>query len=223
MPQSTTDMSDPGPSTPEGRYGARLARRSTAEVLQSRLMAQERRNLEEAFRRIAEDGALVSAAQTVVTARRRFVQGAGKSLAYAALLAADLHTAMSNVILVDGAAVRPVDVLAEAGERDVLVAYSFRRYRTVTLDVVREFARAGGRVVLVTDTVDNPVSSSASELIVVPTASESYADSSTAVAAASLILSTLSTARAKGAARRMRLRSDMADSLGLYFHHEEDS
>lgn len=205
-----------GLASPEQRLGARLARRSSAEVLQARLIEQERANLDEAFVHLTEDGSLIAAAGIIVAARRRFITGLGKSAGYATLMAADLKASLSKVTLIDGAAVRPLDVLAEVSETDVLIAYSFRRYRSSTLDVIAEFANAGGAVVLITDAEDNPVASSANALVVVPTASESYADSATAVAAASLILSTLVTASAKGAARRMEARSAIAERLGLY-------
>ncbi|HHW50349.1 MAG TPA: MurR/RpiR family transcriptional regulator [Pseudoclavibacter sp.] len=183
-------------------------------------MQQESANLEEAFTHLRDSGALVEAAGIIVAARRRFIIGLGKSAGYAALIAADLQTSLSRVTLIDGASVRPVDVLAEVGDSDALVAFSFRRYREDTIRIVREFATAGGHVVLITDTEHNPAADSAEQVVVVPTASESYADSATAVAAASLILSTLVTASAKGARRRMETRSHIAERLGLYHHQE---
>lgn len=215
------EVENSGLRSPEQRLGARLARRSSAEVLQTRLMEQERTNLDEAFRRLSDEGSLVAAAGLIVAARRRFILGLGKSMGFATLLAADLQAGISRVTLIDGATVRPLDVLAEVAESDALVAFSFRRYRQSTIDVVTEFAQAGGRVVLVTDTDENPAAERADALVVVPTTSESYADSATAVAAASLILSTLVTSSAKGAGRRMEARSVIAERLGLYHSPEE--
>ncbi len=211
-----------GLTSPEQRLGARLARKSSAEMLQARLIEQEQANLAEAFAHLTQSGSLIAAATVVVAARRRFVLGMGKSLGYATLLAADLQASVSKVTMIDGAVVRPLDVLAEVTETDVLIAYSFRRYRQTTIDVVTEFAAAGGSVVLITDTPEHPAAEVADALIVVPTASESYADSATAVAAASLILSTLVTARAKGAGRRMEARSVLAERLSLYHSNQEE-
>lgn len=210
-----------GLTTPEQRLGARLARKSSAETLQARLIEQEKANLDEAFAHLTENGSLLVASAVIVAARRRFILGNGKSLGFATLMAADLQTSLSKVTLIDGGAVRPLDVLAEVTESDVLVAYSFRRYRTDTLTVIAEFAAAGGKVVLITDTDHHPSASAADALVIVPTASESYADSATAVAAASLILTTLVTASAKGAGRRMEARSAIAERLGLYHTAQE--
>lgn len=217
------DVDNRGLNTPEQRLGARLTRKSSAEVLQARLMEQESANLAEAFAHLTAEGSLIAAASTIVAARRRFVLGNGKSLGYATLMSADLQTSLSKVSLIDGATVRPLDVLAEVTETDVLIAYSFRRYRTETIHIVAEFAKHGGSVVLITDTDDNPAAAYADTLVVVPTASESYADSATAVAAASLMLSTLVTASSKGAGRRMEARSAIAERLGLYYAHQETS
>ncbi|SER95044.1 DNA-binding transcriptional regulator, MurR/RpiR family, contains HTH and SIS domains [Propionibacterium cyclohexanicum] len=201
--------------TPGARYRARIETTSAA-TLQSRLIASEVSNLTEAFDRLAADGSVCRAAALTVKARRRFVIGSGKSHAYATLLAADLSTAVAQVNLVDDSSTSLLDLLSDVRESDVLVAFSFRRYRRSTVAAAREFTAAGGTVVAVTDDEAAPLAEHARELVVVATDSASYADSPTAVAATSHVLATLTTASAKGARRRFADRDRISEDLGLY-------
>ncbi|GAB3490428.1 MurR/RpiR family transcriptional regulator [Nocardiopsis coralliicola] len=200
----------------EDRFSARLQRPSSSEALQRRLIEQEARNLREALQRVEADGSVARAAAAVVAARRRFITGAGKSFAYASLLATDLAAGLSNTVLVDGAVARPLDVLAEVRSSDVLVAVSMRRYRRETVSFAEHFAAAGGRVVAITDDAAAPLSATAHETIAVTTDSASYADSPTAVAAVVHLLTTLTTASSKGARRRLAERGRISRTLGTY-------
>jgi DNA-binding MurR/RpiR family transcriptional regulator len=203
--------------SPEERYGARLGKRSSAAVLQGRLVERERRNLDEALRQIETDGSALRVTALVVAARRRFVIGTGKSFAYASLLAGDLSAGLSQVTLIDGAIVRPLDVLTEVRNSDVLIAFSVRSSRLNTIDVSQRFRAAGGTVVAVTDEPDAPICAIATESIVVSTDSVSYADSPTAIAAVIHVLSTLATASAKGARRRLAERDRLSRALNTYY------
>ncbi|WP_298326591.1 SIS domain-containing protein [Haloactinopolyspora sp.] len=204
-------------ASPGQRFGARLQRPSSAVALQSRVIDQETRNLAEAFDLVTADGSVISAAATIVAARRRFVAGTGKAFAYACLLSADLSAGMSNVTLVDGTVVRPLDVLSDVRDTDVLVTVSLRRYRRETVLIAEQFAQAGGTVVAVTDAADAPVAGIAAQAIVVPTGSASFADSPTAVAAVVHLLATVTTASAKGARRRLAERDRLSRELDLYW------
>ncbi|TDC53099.1 SIS domain-containing protein [Jiangella ureilytica] len=204
-------------SSQSQRFGARLQRPSSAAALQARVIEQETRTLADAFERVAADGSVAAAAATVVAARRRFVAGTGKSFAYASLLAVDLSAGLANVTLIDGTLVRHVDVLADVRDTDVLVAVSLRRYRRETVALAERFAAAGGAVVAVTDTAESPLVAAAGQSIVVPTASASFTDSPTAVAAVVHLLATLTTASAKGARRRLAERDRLARDLDLYW------
>lgn len=205
--------------TPNERYGARLNQRSSSLVLQEKIVQREQQNLEEALARVVQDGSAVRLAATVVAARRRFVAGSGKSLAYATLLATDLSAGLSLVTLIDDAVVRAVDILSEVRNADVLIAFSMRRYRRDTIQLCREFKNAGGSVLVITDDRDAPAAKVADETLVVTTESASYADSPTAVAAVCHLVTTLATASAKGARRRLADRDRVAHRLALY---EED-
>jgi DNA-binding MurR/RpiR family transcriptional regulator len=218
-----TPLRDPGPprdpATPDERFAQRLggsAGSGSADALQRRVAAQEAEHLPGALAAVVEQGSLPRAAALVVGARRRFVSGTAKSYGHAALLAGDLAVGLSHVHLVDGATVPALDVLSEVSSSDVLVAYSFRRYRRETVQLARHFAAAGGVLVAVTDHPDAPLAEVAAEVVVVDTESASYADSPTAVVAVSHVLATLAAASAKGARRRIATRDRLAHDLGLY-------
>lgn len=209
-------------ATPGQRFGARLGkdtpdRPSSSAALQARLIRQETHTLDEAFDRVSADGSVLDAASAVVAARRRFVVGTGKAFAYASLFAIDLSNGLSHVSLVDGTLVRHLDILTEVRDTDVLVAFSFRRYRRETVTFAEQFAAAGGTVVAVTDDDDSPLTTIARQVVVVPTDSASHVDSPTAVAAVVHLLATLTTASAKGARRRLADRDRIAAALDIHW------
>ena len=151
-----------------------------------------------------------------VAARRRFIIGSAKSFSYASLLAFDLGVGLSQVTLIDGTVVRGVDVLADVRSNDLMVAFSFRRYRRDTVEIARRFVDAGGELVAVTDFEDAPLAKIADQCIYVATGSASYVDSPTVVASVLHVLATLTTASAKGARRRLVERDRLNTELGLY-------
>ncbi len=104
----------------------------------------------------------------------------------------ELSAGLANVTLSDGTIVRPLDILSDVRSTDVLVACSLSRYRRYTFDVVAPFRESGGTVVLITDSPTAPL-----------------------VALAIHILATLTTASAKGAARRQLERDRLSEDLGL--------
>ena len=202
-------------ASPHERYDARLQRRSSA-MLQRRVVEQERASIDEALDQILTDESIAQAAARIVAARRRFIIGSAKSFSYASLLAFDLGVGLSQVTLIDGTVVRGVDVLADVRANDLMVAFSFRRYRRDTVEIARRFVEAGGELVAVTDFEDAPLAKLADQCIYVATGSASYVDSPTVVASVLHVLATLTTASAKGARRRLVERDRLNTELGLY-------
>ncbi|HEY3562603.1 MAG TPA: SIS domain-containing protein [Kribbella sp.] len=202
-------------TSPQERYDARLQRRSST-LLQRRVVEQERASIDEALDQILTDESIAQAAARIVAARRRFIVGSAKSFSYASLLAFDLGAALSQVTLIDGTVVRGIDVLADVRSNDLMVAFSFRRYRRDTVDIAQRFAEAGGELVAVTDFEDAPLAKIADQAIYVATGSASYVDSPTVVASVLHVLATLTTASAKGARRRLVERDRLNTELGLY-------
>ncbi|GIF12753.1 MurR/RpiR family transcriptional regulator [Actinoplanes teichomyceticus] len=204
--------------TPAGRFARNVQRRS-ARVLKQRVLEQQRAEFDQALRWAAEQDAIERAAALIVSARRRFLIGYGKSLSYASLLAADLSAGLSGVHLVDGTPMRALDVLSDIRRGDLLVAVSLERYRRETVEVASAYARHGGELVLVTDAEDAPLAGIATARIVVGAGSASYVNSPTSIALALHLLATLTIASSKGAGRRLRERDALAAELGLHIGH----
>ena len=220
-------MTTPGPtfgshqehqslSTAGERYRARLQQRSLSSVLQQRVIEKETETLAAALANVKDDNSAIVVAGLIVAARRRFVVGSGKSFAYATLLARDLSGGLAEVFLIDNTVIRSIEILRETKSTDVLVAFSFRRYRRDTLELCKQFIAAGGTVVAITDQQDSPITALAAATITVPTDSVSSADSPTAVVAIVHLVTTLCTASAKGAKRRLAERDRLSNELDIY-------
>lgn len=214
-PHPADPSTDRGPSSPRDRM-LRLRPNTSAEALQARLMEAERVSLENTFATLAADSSLSLAAGLILASRRKYIAGAGKSAAYAALLNADLAATLPNVMLI-GAGPSATDVLSDVRPTDVCIVFSLRRYRTETVRLGRLFARSGGRLVVVSDDRQAPLAACASVLILVDTGSVSFADSPTAMAAVCHLLSSVASASAKGARRRLANRDTATSALGIYW------
>ncbi|WP_433831580.1 MurR/RpiR family transcriptional regulator [Actinoplanes sp. CA-015351] len=202
-------------STPSERFDRNVQRRS-AQVLKQRVLEQQRAEFGKALAWAAEQDAIERAAALIVSARRRYLLGYGKSHSYASLLAADLSAGLSAVHLVDGAALRSLDVLSDIRQGDLLVAVSMSRYRRETVETASSYVRHGGDLVLITDADDAPLAAQAAVKIVIGADTASYANSPASVVLALHLLATLTIASSKGAGRRLRERDELALELGLY-------
>lgn len=201
--------------TQGARYGARI-RGTSAQKLRERVMEKELAALSHTFERLRTDDAILRAATAIVSSRRRYVAGVGKSSAFASLLAGDLAAGLANVFQIDGQGLHAIDVLTDVRPQDVLVCFSVRRYRVETVELGRAFLGSGGSLVVVTDSPDAPLALDGAIVITVDTGSGSYADSPTSVAAVCQLLSSLTVASAKGARRRLLVRDALGDTLHQY-------
>ncbi|MDQ0644126.1 MurR/RpiR family transcriptional regulator [Microbacterium murale] len=219
MTRGDDDEDDRALDSPGARFGERFRTSQSAEALQANVIETETRSLARTFDELTRTGTVSHAATLILGARRRYITGRGKTVAYADLLAADLSATLSNVFLVDDRALSPLAVLTDVRASDLLVLFTMRRYREESIRFGERFRRAGGELILITDSDDAPLTEVASVVIKVHTHSASYADSPTAVAAVCHLLSTLTTASAKGARRRLSARDELAADLGL--HHPD--
>lgn len=196
-------------------------------LLKHRLLEAHRAEFDAGLARVAADPSLESAAAVITRARRRFVIGAATSFTYASLLAAKMSAALAKVTLVDGTIVRPLEILSDVHDSDVLIAVSLRPYRRYTIDAAVPFVQAGGSLVVITDAPDAPLAPYARQVVNVadePASSddadrlhpETPAVSPAVVAMVIDILTALSSASAKGAGRRLADRERLASELGLY-------
>jgi DNA-binding MurR/RpiR family transcriptional regulator len=105
------------------------------------------------------------------------------SQSLAVLLATHLGVLRARVRALPYGSQELTGALAQAGKRDVLVVYDFRRYSAPTLAVARHVAARGGRIILVTDRWLSPVAPHAESLLVARTEAVSPFDSLTAATA----------------------------------------
>ncbi|GAA1426888.1 hypothetical protein GCM10009616_02650 [Microlunatus lacustris] len=196
-------------------------------LLKQRLLEAHRAELAAGLAWAASDPSLESAAALVTGSRRRFVIGAATSFTYASLLAAKLSAALAKVTLVDGTIVRPLDLLSDVRDSDVMIAVSFSPYRRYTVEAALPFVRAGGALVVITDAPDAPLVQHATEAVVIDApgdrsdgAGRLHPESPLAppvvVAMVIDVLTALSSASAKGAQRRLADRERLAQELHLY-------
>ncbi|GAA1623153.1 MurR/RpiR family transcriptional regulator [Actinoplanes couchii] len=206
-------------TSPSERFDRHVQRRS-ARVLKQRVLDQQRTEFDKALARAADHDEIERAAALIVSARRRFLLGYGKSLAYASMLATDLSAGLSGVHLIGDGSLRALDVLSDVRQGDLLIAVSMARYRRETVEIAETWARNDGQLVLITDADGAPLTGVAAAGIVIGADSASYATSPTSVVLALHLLATLTIASSKGAGRRLRERDALAAGLGLYVEHD---
>jgi DNA-binding MurR/RpiR family transcriptional regulator len=181
-----------------------------------RICAQEQENLAETLSSLQANGALELAAKAILTSRHRWIFGDLKSTGYASLLATDLTAAMRDVTLIAPTAASALAALCDAHASDTVTVFSFPNYSAMSLRVAREFRAAGATVIALTDSHASPICEFAHHVLPVNTRSVTMTHSPTAVTAAGHILASLAAAGAKGAARRIERRKELARNLGCY-------
>ncbi|GAA4831068.1 MurR/RpiR family transcriptional regulator [Kitasatospora terrestris] len=194
-------------ASPHERFRARL-RPAHLPGLTRRMAEREAANVVATLHAAEDDGALDGTARALVTARRRFVLGTGRSRGLAQLMAADMESVFGRVVLLDGSADRTVEALTDAGPKDVALVYSVRRYDRATLRTAEALRRFGVPVVAIVDGHGSPVAPLAGFTLTAATGGPSFADSPTALVALGHALLTAAAARSKGALRRLDRREE---------------
>jgi len=203
------------------------SRPRSSTLLKQRLLEAHRAELASGLAWADADSSLEAAAALITGSRRRFVIGAATSFTYASLLAAKMSAALAKVTLVDGTIVRPLDILSDVRDSDVMIAVSLSPYRRYTVEAAVPFVRAGGALVVITDAPDAPLVRHATASVVIADVGErsevatrlhpeSPLASPMVVAMVIDILTALSSASAKGAGRRLADRERLASELRLY-------
>lgn len=117
-------------------------------------------------------------ADRILSARRVYILGVRSSSFVAGYLNFYLHFLLERVTLVQAAAAGEVfEQLFHIGPGDVLIALSFPRYSTVTVQAARMARDRGATIVAVTDNVSAPVYALSDAALLVPCAMLSFVDS----------------------------------------------
>lgn len=126
---------------------------------------------------------LKAAADRIVAARMTHVLGVGILYALAHNFAYLARMALDTVEAIPREGSLPIDDLARSGEKDVLLAMTFKPYRTEVVEAVRSAFDQGVAVIAVTDSRSSPVAMGAEHTFVVSTDTPQFFTSIVAVAA----------------------------------------
>jgi DNA-binding MurR/RpiR family transcriptional regulator len=187
-----------------------------------RICAQEQEDLADTLNSLQANGALELAARAILTSRHRWIFGDLKSTGYAALMASDLTAALRDVTLISPSSASALAALSDATAADSLTVFSFRDYSELALRVTREFRAMGATVIALTDSYASPICEFADQVLPINTRSVAMTRSPTAVAAVGHVLASLAAAGAKGAARRIDRRKELARAIGCYHADGDD-
>ncbi len=114
------------------------------------------RNLEETFARNDAE-AIKAAAEAIWHSRQVFVLGVGVNNANAQNFTYLASTGMTDFHAIPRPGSTPVDDLAWAGDRDVLIAMTCRPYRTEVVEAVRIAGEQGLTIVAISDSRASPI------------------------------------------------------------------
>jgi DNA-binding MurR/RpiR family transcriptional regulator len=148
----------------------------------SEMAATTIENIEQLFAGITL-GDVKSAADSIVAARTTYVLGIGISHALANNFAYLARMALDNVVAVPRDGSLPIDDIARIGRRDVLLAMTFKPYRSEVVDAVRCAAEQGAKVIGLTDSRSSPIALAADQAFVIPTETPQFFTSTVAAAA----------------------------------------
>jgi DNA-binding MurR/RpiR family transcriptional regulator len=142
-----------------------LSRFSRAEPdsLVERKALQDTKNILAAAGLVRE--ALPPAAQAVANARRVLIMGVRMSYGLAAHLYRLLNEIRDGVTLLDPGF---PDQVIGVGSRDIVIAFLFRRYSRLTVDLLADVESSGAPVVLITDGRGHPWAAAAQHVLVAP-------------------------------------------------------
>jgi DNA-binding MurR/RpiR family transcriptional regulator len=123
------------------------------------------------------------AADRIVAARKTYVLGVGIGHALAQSFAYLARMAIEDVVAVPREGGLPIDDVARGGRGDVLLAMTFKPYRTEVVEAVHAAKDQGAAVVAISDARSSPILLAADHGFVVPTGTPQFFTSTVAVMA----------------------------------------
>ena len=127
--------------------------------------------------------AMKAAADMIIRANCTYVLGVGIANPCARNFAYLAGMALDNVASIPRVGSLPTDDLARAGRRDVLIAMTFKPYRTEVVDAVALALKQGVRVIGISDSPASPILEHARHRFIVPTDSPQFFTSTVGLAA----------------------------------------
>ncbi|HSF94228.1 MAG TPA: SIS domain-containing protein, partial [Thermohalobaculum sp.] len=156
----------------EGRLGGLYAAAAEAAI----------DNIERLFEGTDHD-AVEAAARAVVASRRCYVLGVGVLNPIAQNFAYLAGMAIDGVRALPSGGTLPIDGLARADHRDVLIAMTYRPYRREVVEAVAAGRAQGMQVIAISDSLACPIMSDARHRFVIPADTPQFFTSTVALAA----------------------------------------
>ncbi|MEL6481437.1 MAG: MurR/RpiR family transcriptional regulator [Pseudomonadota bacterium] len=157
------------------------------------------------------------AVESILRARQTFVLGVGMNYPVAHNFAYLAGMAMDGIIALPHGGTLPVDGLARADERDMLIAMTFRPYRREVLESVQAAAEKGMHVLAVSDSPAAPIMDAAEHRFVIGTDTPQFFHSTVALAAFFEVLLGFLVARAGSrAVASIESFHERREALGIY-------
>jgi DNA-binding MurR/RpiR family transcriptional regulator len=164
---------------------------------------------------------LRAVAKAIVAARRTYVAGVGVNNGIAQNFAYLVGMAIDTIRALPQGGTLPVDGLAQADGRDLLIAITFRPYRREIVEAVRAAEAQGIPVVAVSDGLASPIMTAARHRFVVPVETPQFFISTVALTAFFEVLTALVIAEAGAdVVRAIETFHSRRAALGIYTDDE---
>jgi len=174
-------------------------------------------NIENTFAATNADK-LKAAADAIINARRTYVLGVGINHALAHNFAYLADMALDNIEAIPRNGSLAVDDIARAGERDVLVAITFKPYRNEVVETVNVARQQGVTIIGISDSPAAPVMSEGDHRFVVQTDTAQFFTSTIATGALLETLMAFAIADASSTVvNNIRDFHDRRHDLGIYY------
>ena len=164
------------------RWLQSLKKDSKLDGLYAEMAAGSISNVEQTFANTSRDQ-IEAAALAVMQARRTYVLGFGIAHALARNFAYIADMAIDNVVAIPRDGSLAIDDLARADEQDVLLAMTFKPFRSEVIDAVATAKDQGTKIIGISDSPVCPIVTQADHPFVVPTDSAQFFTSTVPVAA----------------------------------------
>ncbi len=131
----------------------------------------------------SDAGAVKAAADAIVAARHSYVLGVGVNNAYAEIFSYLSRMASVSMTTIPKAGATTLDGLVHGGPGDVLLAMTFRPFRTEIIEAVEVAHELGMEIIAVSDSLASPIMANAGHRFVLPIETPQFFPSTVALAA----------------------------------------
>jgi len=177
-------------------------------------------NIEDTFAALDEQE-LSKAAKTIWNSRQTFILGVGVNSSNAQNFSYLAGTGMSQFHAIPRPGSTPVDDLAWANEKDVLIALTCKPYRTEVVNAVRVAQEQGVKIIGISDSPASPIIAGSEHGFVVAVDTPQFFPSSVSIIALlETLLSFVIATASSDVVTRVKQFHDRRHQLGIY---EEDS